>query len=51
MFSLIISAYDSSYNGTAFTGMKLAGLINICCGFILVLTPSNWADILRDFIR
>ena len=31
--------------------MKLAGLINICCGFVLVLTPSNWADILRDVIR
>ena len=31
--------------------MKLAGLINICCGFVLVLTPSNWADILKDFIR
>ena len=46
-----ISAYDSSYNGTSFTGMKLAGLINICCGFVLVLTPSNWAEILKDFIR
>ena len=34
-----------------FTGMKLAGIIIICCGFILVLTPSNWADIVRRIIK
>ena len=46
-----IVAYDHWMNDVSFNGMKLAGLINICCGFVLVLTPANWADILRDLIR
>ena len=29
---------------------QLAGIINICCGFILVRTPSNWSDIIRNII-
>jgi hypothetical protein len=33
-----------------FSGMKLGGIIISCCGFILVLTPANWADIVRSII-
>ena len=38
-------------NGVVFGDMKLAGIIFICCGFILVLTPANWADILKRIMR
>ena len=27
------------------------GLVIICCGFILVLTPNNWAELLRKLVR
>ena len=46
-----IPVYDVLQNGLIFSSMKLAGIIIICCGFILVLTPSNWADIVRSIIR
>jgi len=45
----ISSAYDAQ-NGVTFTGMKLAGIVITCCGFVLVLTPSNWAEILKNII-
>ena len=44
-----ILAYDI-HNGALISGMKLAGLVNICCGFFLVRTPANWVEILRSFI-
>lgn len=33
--------------GTVFSDMKLTGIIFICCGFFLVLTPSNLISTLR----
>lgn len=36
---------------TQFSEMKLAGIIFICCGFILVLTPSNFVSTLRRLLR
>jgi len=55
-FGLVVAVpfsagYDVIQNGSNFSGMKLAGVIIICCGFILVLTPSNWADIVRSIIK
>lgn len=38
------------YNGT-FTGMKLAGIILIGAGFMVVLFPSNWPDGIHRLIR
>ena len=36
---------------TYFSEMKLAGIIFICCGFILVLTPSNFISSLWRPLR
>ena len=38
------------YNAT-FTGMKLAGIILIGAGFMVVLFPSNWPDGIHRLIR
>ena len=43
-------AYEAQ-NGVSFTGMKLAGIIITSCGFILVLSPSNWEDHLRKIVK
>ena len=48
---LYVSAYDILMNKVVFSDMKLAGIIFICCGFLLVLTPTNWAAMLRKIIR
>ena len=45
-----LSAFEAQ-NGVSFTGMKLAGIIITCCGFILVLTPSNWEDYIRNIVK
>jgi hypothetical protein len=34
-----------------FSDQKLAGIILICCGFLLVLTPTHWAAMLRKIFR
>ena len=31
--------------------MIIIGLVIICCGFLLVLTPNNWAELLRKLVR
>ena len=38
-------------NKVVFSDMKLAGIIFICCGFLLVLTPTHWAAMLRKVFR
>ncbi len=38
------------YSAT-FNGMRLAGLILIACGFIVVMLPSNWPDAIHTIIR
>ena len=48
---LYVLAYDILMNKVVFSDMKLAGIIFICCGFLLVLTPTNWAAMLRKIIR
>ena len=42
---------DTLLYGTAFTDMKLTGILFICAGFVLVLTPSNLISSLRRPIR
>lgn len=42
---------DTLLYGTAFTDMKLTGILFICAGFLLVLTPSNLISSLRRPIR
>ena len=48
---MYVSAYDILMNKLVLSDMKLAGIIFICCGFLLVLTPTNWAAMLRKIIR
>ena len=42
---------DIYLNETQFSDMKLTGIIFICCGFILVLTPSNIISLLRKPLK
>ena len=46
-----VSGYDILMNKVVFSDMKLAGIIFICCGFLLVLTATHWAAMLRNIIR
>ena len=47
----LFTAYDILINGVVFSDMKLAGIIFICTGFIMVLTPPNWDTILKQVLR
>ena len=38
-------------NKVVFSDMKLAGIVFICAGFLMVLTPANWDVILKQIIR
>ena len=51
MSDISFAAYDIMFNKVDFSDMKLAGIIFICCGFLLVLTPANWDDMLREMMR
>ena len=42
---------DIFFNGIEFSDMKLTGIMFICCGFILVLTPSNFISKFRKPIK
>ncbi len=42
---------DVQLYGAHFEGMRLAGIILICCGFVVVLLPSNWPEIFNALIR
>ena len=49
---LIFPVIDTMlYTDTTFDGMKLAGIIIICFGFLVVLFPENWPDALHKLIR
>ena len=47
-YTLVVDlmVYDATFDG-----MKLAGIIIICCGFLVVLFPENWPDLLQSLIR
>jgi len=47
----VCAVYDILYNGMLFYDMKLAGVLIVCTGFILVLFPANWSQILQFVIR
>ena len=42
---------DMTLYESTFDGMKLAGIVIICCGFMVVLFPENWPDLLQTIIR
>lgn len=42
---------DIMWYEATFTGMKLAGIIMVTCGFLIVLFPSNWPDGITKLIR
>ncbi len=42
---------DTYLYSSSFVGMRLAGLILISCGFVVVLLPSNWPDAIHTVIR
>ncbi len=49
---LLITGVDLFlYAGVTFQGMKLAGIVLIAFGFIVVLLPSNWTDMVKELIR
>ena len=48
---LNILVYDVVYNGVEFYDMKLAGVLIVCIGFVLVLFPANWSQILASIAR
>eukprot|EP00095_Tigriopus_kingsejongensis_P001941 maker-scaffold246_size239296-snap-gene-1.35 protein:Tk01941 transcript:maker-scaffold246_size239296-snap-gene-1.35-mRNA-1 annotation:"solute carrier family 35 member f3 isoform x2" len=47
----ICAALDTHWYGAQFAGMKLAGIIVICLGFVIVLFPSNWPNCIHSLIR
>ena len=47
----VSAGYDAIQNGVTFNSMKQAGIIIICGGFIIVLTPSNWDESVMSIIR
>jgi len=53
--SLVVSipvsaALDSMWYNHSFHGMRLAGMVMISCGFLMVLIPENMSDIIKSFI-
>ena len=42
---------DNYWYETSFSGMKLAGVIIICLGSLVVLFPENWPDWVHTLIR
>ena len=49
--SLLLVADLYLYTGVAFRGMKLAGIVSIFLGFVVVLLPSNLGEIFLRFLR
>ncbi|XP_022242326.1 putative thiamine transporter SLC35F3 isoform X1 [Limulus polyphemus] len=45
------AAIDVQVYGVVFRGMKLAGVLLINIGFLLVLLPNNWPDYLSRLLR
>ena len=46
-----LPVFDTMLYEDTFDGMKLAGIIIICFGFLVVLFPENWPDALHRLIR
>jgi hypothetical protein len=46
-----ISVIDAQWDSAEFTGMKLAGILTIALGFLIVLIPTNFSNALRLFQR
>jgi solute carrier family 35 protein F3/4 len=42
---------DVMLYGANFEGMKLAGIVILACGFIIVLFPENWPDAIQHVVR
>jgi hypothetical protein len=45
------AVYDLMYNGLVLFHMKLAGVLIVCVGFVLVMFPENWALIVASVVR
>jgi hypothetical protein len=39
------------YNGVEIFHMKLAGVLIVCVGFVLVMFPENWAVLIASVVR
>jgi hypothetical protein len=46
-----IAALDIVFYHSTFEGMKLAGIVLISCGFVVILLPSNWTEVINVIIR
>jgi hypothetical protein len=46
-----LTGLDILLYGEQFAGMKLAGIIFISSGFILVFTPNDWYSAVRNIVR
>ncbi|CAL1264931.1 unnamed protein product [Larinioides sclopetarius] len=47
----VSAVLDVNIYNVVFEGMKLAGILLICIGFMLVLLPDNWPDYITRLIR
>lgn len=47
----IVSAIDITIHDVQFYGMKLAGIILISIGFLLVMFPNNWPEYIFRLLR
>lgn len=50
-FKRIVSAIDITIHDVQFYGMKLAGIILISIGFLLVMFPNNWPEYIFRLLR
>jgi len=46
-----VSVVDVMLYGAKFQGMKLAGIVILAAGFIIVLFPENWPDAIQHVVR
>jgi len=46
-----VSAIDITIHDVQFYGMKLAGIILISIGFLLVMFPNNWPEYIFRLLR
>lgn len=47
----VSAVLDVHLYNVVFEGMKLAGIILVCIGFLLVLLPDNWPDYITRILR
>ena len=46
-----IAIIAATFTGIAIIAATFTGIAIICCGFLLVLTPHNWAQYFRSAVR